>query len=214
MNQKWLYYLVFGAIAAAVGFFMAKMDNNAPAPAQKNAGVTPVTPSGAPSVAVPAEADVPPPWANSKSAQAEVRVDGQPRSPSGVSEQPAIAGAPRSGAAQSKSDLADINKMQTELLAIVQSGNPDTKKLAEVLHRLKQTQGANVGGVNVDVLINNLEKSQQLQDLSVEMQKEAQKAGGPDQKKMQENVERLKKIQAQMRTDVMVPNAGAATPVR
>lgn len=214
MNQKWLYYLVFGAIAVAAGFFIAKMDSNEPAPAKKNAGVTPAAAPGAQSAGATAEADVPPPWANSKSAQMDVRVDGQPRSSSGVSEQQALAGAPRSEAAQSKSDLADINKMQDELLAIVQSGNPDTKKLAEVLHRLKQTQGANVGGVNVDVLINNLEKSQQLQDLSVEMQKEAQKPGGPDQKKMQENVERLKKIQAQMRTDVMVPNAGGATPVR
>lgn len=103
-----------------------------------------------------------------------------------------------------KLTAAELQKFQDELLATVQSGNPDSKRLKEILTRLKQTQGNTVGGVNVDVLLNNLEKSQQIQDVAAQLQKESQKPGGPDQRKMQEYMDSLKKLQAQMRTDVMV----------
>ncbi|MFZ6818303.1 hypothetical protein [Undibacterium sp. Ji22W] len=108
----------------------------------------------------------------------------------------------------------ELQKFQDELLATMQSGNPDSKRLKEILTRLKQTQGNTIGGVNVDVLLNNLEKSQQIQDVAAQLQKESQKPGGPDQRKMQDHMDNLKKLQAQMRTDVMVANPAMQTQAK
>ncbi len=212
MNQKWAYYLLFAAIVATAAFFLVKTDKDIAGPTLKTAGPTLASPSAVADLNAPLATDVPPPWANSGSTAAHKNTAGDSTPTSGSHQTTSATGV--TGASRTKPNLAELEKMQVELLAAVQSGKPDVKKLSEVLHRLKQTQGANVGGVNIDALINNLEKSQQLQDLSMEMQKETQKVGGPDQKKMQDNIERLKKLQAQMRTDVAVPPTGTAAPTR
>jgi hypothetical protein len=106
-------------------------------------------------------------------------------------------------------ELQDMQQFQLELQQATVNGKPDPKKMIEVFERLKQTRGPVVGGVNVDVMINNLEKAQQMQDLAAEIQKEANKGGTQDPKKMQDYMDRLRKLQSQLRTDVMVAPASA-----
>lgn len=107
-------------------------------------------------------------------------------------------------------ELQDMQQFQRELQQATVNGKPDPKKMIEVFERLKQTRGSVIGGVNVDVMINNLEKAQQMQDLAAEIQKEANKGGTQDPKKMQDYMDRLRKLQSQLRTDVMVAPASAA----
>ncbi|MBI3712763.1 MAG: hypothetical protein HY253_07350 [Burkholderiales bacterium] len=214
MNKKWLFYALLTGVAAALGFFFSKYEIKVTATAPKTTVATSVTSVAAPSVSPTPETEAPPPWVNNGNQVADVN-SGANTLPRMDAKQGMGAGeVPMSATSNSKQKLAELGKMQTELTAFVQSGNTDPKKLLDILHKLKQTQGSSVGGVNIDALINNLEKTQQLQELSLEMQKESQKAGGPDPKKMQENIERLKKLQAQMRTDVTVTNARAATPAK
>jgi hypothetical protein len=104
-------------------------------------------------------------------------------------------------------ELQDMQQFQRELQQATVNGKPDPKKMIEVFERLKQNRGSVIGGVNVDVMINNLEKAQQMQDLSAEIQKEANKGGAQDPKKMQDYMDRLRKLQGQLRTDVMVAPA-------
>ncbi len=214
MNKKWVFYALFGGVAVALGFFLAKLDVGTSASAPKASAVAPVTSPAAPQARPTQEAEAPPPWVNSGSQAVALGSDANSLPGMEAKQQIAAGEVPVSAAGKSKEKLAELGKAQAELTAFVQAGNADPKKLLDILQKLKQTQGPVVGGVNLDALINNLEKTQQLQDLSIEMQKEAQKAGGPDQKKMQDNIERLKKLQAQMRTDVTVPSARAATPAK
>lgn len=214
MNKKWLFYALFAGVAVALGFFFAKFDITVTAVAPKTTVATSVTSSATASVRSTPETEAPPPWANSGNQAANVNAGAGTLPRMDANQGVGSGEAPMSATSNSKQKLAELGKTQAELTAFVQSGNADPKKLLDILQKLKQTQGPSVGGVNIDALINNLEKTQQLQELSVEMQRESQKVGGPDQKKMQENIERLKKLQAQMRTDVTVTNARAATPAK
>lgn len=108
------------------------------------------------------------------------------------------------GIEQSKKRLADLEKLQAEVNASVQNGQPDLKKLSATLYKMKETQGSTVGGVNLNALITNLEKAQQIQELAFEMQKESGKAGNSDQKKLDANMKKMQQLQSEMRTDIMV----------
>lgn len=206
MNSKLMLSagaVVIVVLALAYGMRTSTSDNVKPVTGTP-AGVA----ASAPPAANNAPADnMPAPWANGSNSSALQSGEKSSANVTGLSD-----GHNNTKAPGKKLTAAELQKFQDELLGTVQSGNPDPKRLKEILTRLKQTQGNTVGGVNVDVLLNNLEKSQQIQDVAAQLQKESQKPGGPDQKKMQDYMDSLKKLQAQMRTDVMV--ASPAMPMQ
>jgi hypothetical protein len=76
---------------------------------------------------------------------------------------------------------------------------------------LKQKHGAMVGGVNLDLVMNNLQVSQDIQALALEMQRESAKSGGGNSKKMQAYLSQLQTLQSQLRLDISTP-PGARPP--
>lgn len=204
MNSKLILSVGAAAILASALFYGLRSPTPAVNPTP-GAVTTPGAATNAASVAKNTSIDnTPSPWANSGNG---VALPGGDKSVTDMTNADGKNDARNSNVVPGKKlTPAELQKFQDELLATVQSGNPDAKKLKEILTRLKQTQGNTVGGVNVDVLLNNLEKSQQIQDVATQLQKESQKPGGPDQRKMQDYMDSLKKLQAQMRTDVMVAN--------
>lgn len=146
----------------------------------------------------------PPPWLGSTANSPTIKsVDGNASNdilnvPNGTQRQQLT------GIEQSKKRLADLEKLQAEVNASVQNGQPDLKKLSATLYKMKETQGSTVGGVNLNALITNLEKAQQIQELAFEMQKESGKAGNSDQKKLDANMKKMQQLQSEMRTDIMV----------
>jgi uncharacterized membrane protein len=178
-------------------------ENNAPA---KPGAVKPAAPVAAPAKAASQAStadNAPPPWANSSAGMSAASSNAN--AAGGGTPAPATS-LGKKGSQLSKTELDGI---QTELLAAMQTQKPDTKRMIEILNRLKQSPDTKVSGINIDVLINNMEKSQQMQDLAAEIQKESTKPGGVDTKRLQEQVERLKKLQSQVRTDVLLPAASA-----
>ncbi len=108
-------------------------------------------------------------------------------------------------------DLKELERMQSELATSVRDGKqPDHKKVADLLNKVKQMRGPVVGGVNLDAVLNNLEKAGEMQTLALEMQRESAKPGGPDRKALLANVEKLKKLQSEIRNDISVPQAPVA----
>lgn len=146
----------------------------------------------------------PPPWLGSTANSPTIKsVDGNASNdilnvPNGTQRQQLT------GIEQSKKRLADLEKLQAEVNASVQNGQPDLKKLSATLYKMKETQGSTVGGVNLNALITNLEKAQQIQELAFEMQKESGKGGNSDQKKLDANMKKMQQLQSEMRTDIMV----------
>ena len=64
MNKKWAFYALFGGVAVALGFFLAKMDLHTSATAPKTTGVTSATSVPSTNVRATQEAEAPPPWGN------------------------------------------------------------------------------------------------------------------------------------------------------
>lgn len=102
--------------------------------------------------------------------------------------------------------------MQQELANAMRDGKqPDPKKVAEMLTRLKEKHGSTVAGVNLDAVISNLQTATEMQALALEIQHESAKPGGGDGKKMQGYVAQLTKLQSRMRMDISVPQKPEAT---
>lgn len=147
----------------------------------------------------------PPPWMGSGSvSQANKNSDGNSSNEVSNSGNGFNAQKP-TGADESKKKLEELNKIQAEITANMQNGQPDIKKLTATLYKMKQTQGDVVGGVNIGILITNLEKAQQIQELALEMQNNTGKVGSFDQKKQELNLKKMQQLQAEMRTDFVVP---------
>jgi cell fate (sporulation/competence/biofilm development) regulator YlbF (YheA/YmcA/DUF963 family) len=151
--------------------------------------------------------NTPPPWMGSTAVtQGNKNSDGNSsnelsNSGSGINSQKITS------AEESKKKLEELNKIQAEITANMQNGQPDINKLKATLYKMKQTQGDVVGGVNIGILINNLEKAQQIQELALEMQNNTGKVGSFDQKKQEINLKKMQQLQAEMRTDfVASPN--------
>ena len=168
--------------------------------------------ANAPIAATPSSGDMtPPPWANGGQIGTGNAAANAANAANGTANTGVRTPAQRQlDVAAREKELQDMQQFQRELQQATVNGKPDPKKMIEVFERLKQTRGSVVGGVNVDVMINNLDKAQQMQDLAAEIQKEANKGGAQDPKKMQDYMDRLRKLQGQLRTDVMV--APASTP--
>lgn len=120
----------------------------------------------------------------------------------------AMAGA---SAEKRQRDLKELEEMQKDLTASMRGGQaPDPKKVEAMLNQLKQKHGSTVAGVNLDVVIKNLQVAQELQVLALEIQRESAKPGGGDKQKMQAYIAQLTKLQSQLRTDITVPPTASA----
>lgn len=156
----------------------------------------------APGVGVPRSGDsAPPPWATGSGQASSVApgaavLSGQP--------------SPADKAAAAQRESRELERMQLEIAEMLRDGKqPDPKRVAAMLTSLKQKHGAIVAGVNLDVVLNNLQVAQEIQTLALEIQRESSKLGGGDSKKMQAYVAQLTKLQAQMRMDITVPQKPA-----
>lgn len=101
--------------------------------------------------------------------------------------------------------------MQQQISVAMRGGQQaDPKHVEALLLQLKSKHGSTVAGVNLDVVIGNLQVAQEIQVLALEMQRESAKPGGGDNKKMQGLLEQLTKLQLRLRTDISVPQVPAA----
>lgn len=181
-------------LAAAV-LYGSRETNPEPAPS----AAAPIAPQPAPrtKLSSPLPGDsAPSPWAANSAKPSGLAAGGN--LPPGAS-----APVDMRAAGQRQRDLIELKKMHTELAVSMREGRPvDPKKVAEALAKLKQIYGSTVAGVNLDAVITNVEKAQEMQALAMEIQREAGKAGGPDRKVLLAQVDKLKKLQSQLRTDV------------
>lgn len=203
MNKRFMalvaLVLALLAIVIAVGWQTSSPSEPRPASA---VAPSPAVPS-APAANLPRAGDgTPPPWATGGTpppslAQADKPLNGLPMA---------------SGPAATQRELKELETMQQELAGALRDGKqPDPKKVAELLTRLKEKHGATVNGVNLDAVISNLQTAQEIQALAQEIQQESAKPGGGDGKKMQAYVAQLTKLQSRMRMDISVPQKPEAT---
>jgi hypothetical protein len=196
-----LSLLILVIVGAGI-FFMKKNDSSTISkPALVEGGLNSIT-SSKPIENNSAD-NSPPPWMGSGSGMSPNKnING---STSSELSTPSLGAAnPKlSGVEASQRRLVELEKIQAELNASLQNGQPDLKKLSATLNKMKQTQGDNVGGVNINALINNLEKAQQIQELALEMQKESAKTGNFDQKKLDSNMKKMLQLQSEMRVDIV-----------
>jgi hypothetical protein len=108
--------------------------------------------------------------------------------------------------------LQDLEKMKHDIAeAIKDPKHPDVKKIAGVLTELKQKYGNTIGGVDFDAVLTNLEKSQEIQVVVQQMQTEVAKQNSADPKKLAAYGDQLKKLQAQLQTNVMATQNASNT---
>ncbi len=161
----------------------------APAPATPSMAQPPIPGSIAP---IPG-GNAPPPWAAGNTetpSPLSAPMDAQPAAPVVPDAAPRL-------------DAKEMERMQQEISALQSSGKPpDPKRVVEMLTTLRQTHGPIAGGINLDIVINNLQVSQKMQTLALDMQAESTKPGGGNTAKMQGYMEQLNKLQSQMRTDI------------
>lgn len=133
----------------------------------------------------PSPADTAPPWANANSAA--------PIAPPGV---------PGSAIERQRA----LEKMQLVIANVARDGNhADPRKVIDMLTQMKALYGPALSGVNLDAMLNNVEKAQAMQTLAENMQLEAKKPGGPDRATLLAEMAQLKTLQGQLRTDISVP---------
>lgn len=119
----------------------------------------------------------------------------------------AAAPAPAAGAAVTALERQRaLEKMQVDLASAARDVNhTDPKKVIALLTEMKKTYGSTVAGVNLDAMLNNVEKAQAMKIVAENIQLEAKKPGGPNRAALLAEMEQLKQLQAQMRTDISVP---------
>jgi len=212
LNKRLMAVAVLALILLAVAAIFGSRD---PSPEPALRAATPIAPSTAtgpmPGANLPPPArpgdSAPAPWAANSAKPPALPVTVNP--PTGVPT-PLDMATP----AQRQHALKELEQIRNELAASMRDGKqPDPKKVVEALTRLKRTYGSQVAGVNLDAVINNVEKAQEIQALALKMQSETSKPGGPDQKALMGYVEQLKKLQAQLRTDISVPQNQASAGV-
>jgi hypothetical protein len=210
MKKPTIILIASFALIFALGIYLGQLFFGSAQPTMvSNNTVSNVPTVAVPNMSKPESRDMtPPPWATSAG-------NGTPNAAAngianGVNGSNSVIRTPAQrqlDIAAREKDVQDMQQFQRELQQATVNGKPDPKKMIEAFERLKQARGSIVGGMNVDVMINNLQKAQQMQDLAAEIQKEANKGGAQDPKKMQDYMDRLHKLQAQLRTDVMAAPA-------
>lgn len=197
-----LVALVLVLLAVAIVLIQRGPSTAEPKPGLAASVAPLLAPQSAPAANMPRAAEgVPPPWATGATpslAQADKPLNGQP-----------MAAGP---ATASQRELKELEKLQQELTESMREGKqPDPKKVAEMLNRLKEKHGSTVVGVNLDAVISNLQTAQDMQALALEIQHESGKPGGGDSKKMQGYIAQLTKLQSRMRMDISVPQKPEAS---
>lgn len=140
-----------------------------------------------------------PPWAAGLSVPPTLPATANPAPLKSAQRSPA-------NAAGAQQNLIKLKTMQQDLAASIRDGKqPDPKKVVALLTEIKRTNGSTVAGVNLDAVLNNLEQSQKIQALAVEIQHETAKSGGPDKKVLAAYFEKLKQLQSQLRMDISAP---------
>lgn len=111
--------------------------------------------------------------------------------------------------------LRELQAIQARLTALTAGGRvSDYKALDTVLADLIRVQGsAVIGGVDFTILRSNLSKAQEIERMAKEMEA-LSKQPKPDAAKIQSLMTQIQAAQAGLRTDVMVPPAGASAPKR
>lgn len=195
MNKKLMAVAVSALVLLSAAVLFGSRDP-APEPAPRAAAAKAPAPAARPAAGLPQPRNdnAPSPWA----AHAPVATLPGAATPRDSAALPSPQLAQR--------DLKELEKIKMELSDAMRDGKQaDPKKVVEALVKLKQMNGSAVSGVNLDAVINNVEKAQEMQALALEMQRESNKPGGPDRKALLAYVEQLKKLQAQVRTDFSVP---------
>lgn len=166
-----------------------------PAPTAPAAPINTVQAPG-PVTVTPNSAGAPPPWADSSAA------------PTGADLGPAI----RSTSSDPKKTAAR-EAIRAKILSLTANGRqPTPAEMNGVLAELERVEGSSIiSGVNVGALRNNLSKVDEMQRLGMEMKNESTKPNGGDPKKLKDIMERLQKLQTEMRTDISAPAGPAPT---
>jgi len=161
-----------------------------PAPPAPPAPVADMQATGAAAVATPSNTGAPPPWAEPSAA------------PTGADLGPAI----RNTQADPKKRAAR-EAIRTKILSLTANGRqPTPAEMNAVLGELERVEGSSViSGVNVGALRSNLSKVDEMQRLGMEMKDESSKPNGGDPAKLKDIMNRLQKLQAEMRTDIAAP---------
>lgn len=161
-----------------------------PAPPAPSAPVADMQATGAAAVSTPSNTGAPPPWAETSSA------------PAGADLGPAIRNAPTDPKKQAAREA-----IRTKILSLTANGRqPTPAEMNAVLAELERVEGSSViSGVNVGALRSNLSKVDEMQRLGMEMKNESSKPNGGDPEKLKDIMNRLQKLQAEMRTDIAAP---------
>ena len=202
LNKRTMALVALVLVLLAVAIMFGRR-GPATAPAAMNPAAPSVANPSVPGGASSRPGDgVPPPWAAGGVQPPSVALPGQ-----------ALGGPPVSAAsaAAAQRDLQELQRMQQELAESMRGGQqPDPKRVEALLNQLKQKHGSTVAGVNLDVVISNLQVAQEIQVLALDIQRESAKPGGGDFKKMQGYVAQLTKLQSRLRTDVSAPQVHPA----
>lgn len=206
MNKRLmaLVALVLVLLAVAIVLIQRGPSTAQPKPGSAASVAPSLAPQSAPAANMPRAAESAlPPWATRATASPSLAQADKP-----LNGQPMTAGP----AAASQRELKELEKLQQELTDSMRDGKqPDPKKVAEMLNRLKEKHGSTVAGVNLDAVISNLQTAQDMQALALEIQHESGKPGGGDSKKMQGYIAQLTKLQSRMRMDISVPQKPEAS---
>lgn len=96
--------------------------------------------------------------------------------------------------------MVELKEMQMALMKSIQENHQaDPRQVLALLDKIKQVNGSSmVGGVNIDVLRNNLIHAEEIQRIALEMKNEATKPGGADPRKMKAYTAQLQNLQQQI----------------
>jgi hypothetical protein len=133
----------------------------------------------------------PPPWAAANSGQSPMQ-DGK--------------------ANQRQIKLAELSAMRMALMKSMQeTGHVDPKQVDALLVKIESVTGTTTfNGINLEALRNTLAKSQEMQTIANEMNREASKPGGADPKKIKAYSDQLLVLQKQVSgTPFLQPRATA-----
>ncbi len=161
-----------------------------PAPSAPPLPVADMQATNAAAVSTPSSTGAPPPWAEPSAA------------PAGADLGPAIRNTPTD-----PKKRAAREAIRTKILSLTANGRqPTPAEMNAVLAELERVEGSSViSGVNVGALRSNLSKVDEMQRLGMEMKNESSKPNGGDPAKLKDIMNRLQKLQAEMRTDIAAP---------
>ncbi|MDR1530156.1 MAG: hypothetical protein LBS40_07175 [Burkholderiales bacterium] len=110
--------------------------------------------------------------------------------------------------------VAKLKELQTKFKNL-SSGDktPDIEELDRLLGELIAIQGASVvGGVDLNILRQNLRVAQEVQGLAKELEEESKKPS-PDQNRVLDITRKIQALQSELKTNIMAGGAADNTPI-